>query len=245
MGKLVLKGKHRLLVGDCTVRENVERLMGGEKAILMSTDPPYGVDFVGAKYNPKGKKWDGIANDDLQGKDLQEFLGRALASWLPSMLEESVFYFWTAAMAEGAAAAAAIRSSGLHIQSQIIWNKNSLILGRSDYHWKHENCWYAFWKGKKHRWFGERDKTTVWDISRVAGAEYEHPMQKPIELYSIPLRHHTIEGEVVAEPFMGSGSQLIAAHRLNRSCYGMEIDPKYADVILKRAEAEGLTAEKI
>jgi DNA modification methylase len=119
-----------------------------------------------------------------------------------------------------------------------------LILGQADYHWKHENCWYAFWKGKKHRWYGERNKTTVWDVSKIANSAYEHPMQKPIELYSIPMEHHTLAGEVVAEPFAGSGSQFVAAHRLGRVCYGCEIEPRYGDVVLKRAEAEGLTCEK-
>lgn len=241
----VIGGKHRLLVGDCTDAGNVAKLMGGEKAVLMSTDPPYGVDFAGAKYNPRAKQWDAIANDKLQGDDLKGFLRRMLAVWLPYMDEQSAFYFWTAAMEEGAAAAAAIREAGLHIQSQIIWNKNCLVLGQADYHWKHENCWYAFWKGKKHRWLGERDKTTVWDVKKVANSEYDHPMQKPVELYAIPMRHHTYDGEVCAEPFMGSGSQLIAAHRLGRTCYGCEIEPRYADVILKRAEAEGLTCEKV
>ncbi len=232
--------EHRLLVGDCTVAANVERLMGGEKAILMSTDPPYGVNFSGAKYNPRAKEWDGIANDKLQGTDLEAFLACMFGAWLPVMDDQAVFYFWTAAMAEGAAAAAAIRAAGLHIQSQIIWNKNCLVLGQADYHWKHENCWYAFWKGNKHRWYGERDKTTVWDVSKLANSSYEHPMQKPVELYAIPMRHHTLEGELVVDPFAGSGSQFVAAHRLNRRCFGCEIEPKYADVILKRCEAEGM-----
>lgn len=240
----VIGGVHRLLVGDCTVKENVERLMGGEKAVLMATDPPYGVDFSGAKYNPRAKEWDGIANDELQGGDLEAFLAGMFAAWLPFMDEQSAFYFWTAAMAEGAAAAAAIRKAGLHIQSQIIWNKNCLVLGQADYHWKHENCWYAFFKGKKHRWFGERDKTTVWDVSKLANASYEHPMQKPTELYSIPMRHHTNDGEIVAEPFAGSGSQYIAAHRLGRRCYGCEISPRYCDVVLNRCIAEGMTVER-
>ena len=233
-GQLWTLGKHRLLCGDSTVAEDVARVMSGEKAILMATDPPYGVDFAGAKYNPRAKEWAGIANDKLQGGDLEAFLALIFAAWLPSMDERAAFYFWTAAMAEGAAAAAAIRKAGLHIQSQIIWNKNCLVLGQADYHWKHENCWYAFWKGKKHRWLGERTKTTVWEVSKVANALYEHPMQKPTALYSIPMDHHTYPGEIVAEPFSGSGSQLIAAEQIDRVCYGIELDPKYVAVALER-----------
>ena len=236
-GDLWILGEHRLLCGDSTKAEDVARLMGGAKeAMLMATDPPYGVDFAGAKYNPKAKQWDAIANDELQGADLESFIVKMLNAWIPYVSKQAGFYFWTAAMQEGAAAAAAVRSVGLHIQSQIIWNKNCLVLGQADYHWKHENCWYAFWKGQKHRWFGERDKTTVWEVKKVNNSDYVHPMQKPVELYAIPMRHHTHEGEVVVEPFGGSGSQFIAAEQLGRKCYGMEISPQYCDVIVKRWE---------
>ena len=235
-GDLWLLGEHRILCGDSTSAEDVARLMGGEKAVLMATDPPYGVDFAGAKYNPRAKEWAGILNDKMQGADLQKFISTMLSAWLSFMDPSSAFYFWTAAMQEGAAAAAAIRGAGLHIQSQIIWNKNCLVLGQADYHWKHENCWYAFWKGKQHRWFGERDKTTVWEVHKVANSEYVHPMQKPTELYAIPQRHHTVADEIVAEPFSGSGSQIIAAEQLGRRCFAMELDPRYVDVAVARWE---------
>ena len=233
-GQLWLIGEHRLLCGDSTKRKDVERVMGGEMAMLMATDPPYGVDFAGAKYNPKAKEWAAIDNDELQGDDLETFLTAFLASWLPSVDEQSGFYFWCAAMAEGAAAAAAIKNAGLHIQSQIIWNKNCLVLGQADYHWKHENCWYAFYKGKQHRWYGERDKTTVWEVDKVANSAYVHPMQKPTELYTIPMLHHTKQGDIVAEPFAGSGSQLVGAENLKRRCYAIEFSPAYCAVILER-----------
>ena len=235
-GDLWILGDHRILCGDSTSAEDVVRLMGEERAFLMATDPPYGVDFAGAKYNPRAKQWDGIANDKLQGGDLQAFIGSMLKAWFPVMAPSAAFYFWTAAMSEGAAAAAAIRESGLHIQSQIIWNKNCFVLGQVDYHWKHENCWYAFWKGKQHRWFGERDKSTVWEVHKVASNDYVHPMQKPTELYAIPQRHHTMPGEIVAEPFSSSGSQIIAAEMLNRRCMAMELEPKYVDVAVARWE---------
>lgn len=237
LGDLWLLGDHRLLCGDSTDAEHVARLMEGQKAVLMATDPPYGVDFAGAKYNPRAKAWDGIANDKLQGAGLKAFLLAFLKAWLPSIDDTAGFYFWTAAMEECAAAAAAVREAGLHIQSQIIWQKNSLVLGQADYQWKHENCWYAFWKGKKHRWYGGRDKTTVWSADKVAHSEYLHPMQKPVGLYEVPQQHHTKAGEIVAEPFSGSGTQIIAAERLKRRCFAMEVEPGFVDVAVARWEA--------
>lgn len=234
-GDLWILGEHRLLCGDSTKAEDVARVMGGERPYLMATDPPYGVNFSGAKYNPRAKEWDGIVNDELAGADLEAFVKSMLDAWLPLIHEQAGFYFWTAAMQEGAAAAA-VRAAGLHIQSQIIWNKNALVLGQADYHWKHENCWYAFRKGAKHRWFGDLDKTTVWEVKKLANSAYEHPMQKPIELYAIPMRHHTREGEAVAEPFSGSGSQIIAAEQLSRRCFAIEIAPIYVDVAVQRWE---------
>lgn len=159
-----------------------------------------------------------------------------LTAWLPTIDERAGFYFWSAPMQEGAAAADGIRATGLHIQSQIIWNKNALVLGQADYQWKHETAWYAFWLGKKHRWLGERDKTTVWEVAKVAHSEYVHPMQKPTELYAIPMRHHTYPGEIVAEPFSGSGSQIIAAESLGRRCFAMELEPKFVDAAIERWE---------
>lgn len=233
-GQLWLIGDHRLLCGDSTDRGDVEKVMAGKKAYLMATDPPYGVDFAGAKYNPRAKEWEGIEGDKVQGDDLRAFICTMLKVWFPNIEEQAAFYLWSAAMSEGAAAAAGIKDSGLHIQSQIIWKKNCLVLGQADYHWMHENCWYAFFKGKKHRWYGERDKTTVWEVDKIANASYIHPMQKPTELYSIPMQHHTLTGDVVAEPFAGSGSQYVAAQNLNRKCYGIEISPAYCAVILER-----------
>jgi DNA modification methylase len=237
-GDLWILGDHRLLCGDSTDPAAVARLMDGKKALLMATDPPYGVDFSGAKFNPRAKEWEGIANDKLQGADLQAFITATLTAWLPHIDRSAAVYVWTAPMAEGAAAAAAaIRAAGIHVQGQIIWVKNSLVLGQADYQWKHETCWYGFWKGEHHRWFGGRDKTTTWEISRVASSAYLHPMQKPVELYEIPQEHHTEKGEVVAEPFSGSGSQIIAGERLGRRVFAMELEPKYVDVAVSRWQA--------
>jgi DNA modification methylase len=233
-GDLWLMGEHRLLCGDATVVTDVDRLMAGEKAVLMATDPPYGVDFAGAKYNPRAKPWAAIEGDKRQGGDLRAWLGGCIGLWLDHLASDAACYFWSAAMKEGFATLGAIRDAGLHVQAQIIWSKNTLVLGQADYQWKHENCWYAFRKGANHRWFGGRAQTTVWEIDKVANAAYVHPMQKPTELFALPMRNHTHPGEVCAEPFAGSGSQVIAAEQEGRRCYSMEVDPAHCDVIVQR-----------
>jgi DNA modification methylase len=223
----------------------VAQALAGEKAILCATDPPYGVDFAGAKYNPRAKQWAGIEGDKRTGTDLREWLGAGIAVWVAHCREDAAFYFWCAAMTEGAAAAAAITDAGLHIQSQIIWVKNALVLGQADYHWRHENCWYAFKKGAKHRWLGERDKTTVWEVKKVASADYEHPMQKPVELYATAIRNHTYPGELCFEPFSGSGTQILACEQLQRNCVAIEVHPPFVQVAIDRWEAfTGKTAVK-
>lgn len=244
LGDLFELGSHRLLCGDSTKAEDVGRLMD-QPAVLCATDPPYGVDFEGAKYNPRAKHWKAIDGDKRQGTDLRAWLGAAISLWLEYIESDAAFYFWTAAMNEGAAAAA-VQDAGLHIQSQIIWVKNCLVLGQADYHWRHENCWYAFKKGATHRWFGARDKTTVWEVAKVANSKYEHPMQKPVELFCIPIRHHTLDGDLCFEPFAGSGSQILAAEQLGRRCAAIELNPSFCQVIIDRWEAfTGLKAQKV
>lgn len=234
------KGEHRLLCGDSTNAEDVARVMAGERAALFSTDPPYGVDFSGQKFNPRAKDWDGIEGDQRQGDDLELWLRGCLDVWLPHVCEDAGFYLWCAPMAEGMAVYRAVLSVGLHVQSQIVWVKNVLVLGQADYQWRHEVCWYAFFKGKHHRWLGERDKTTVWEIDKLANQAYMHPMQKPTELYAIPMRHHTTRGELCAEPFAGSGSQFVAGEQEGRRVAGLELEPKYCAVILQRMADMGL-----
>jgi len=234
LGDLWMIGRHRLLCGDSSSQECVQELMGDAKACLMATDPPYGVDFAGQKYNPRAKAWAGIVGDKTQGSDLREWVAKFLGVWLPDIDKRSAFYIWTAPMQEGYATLQGIRDAGIHVQAQIVWAKNVLVLGQADYQWKHEVAWYGFWKGEKHRWFGARDKTTVWEVQKVNNADYLHPMQKPTELYEIPMTHHTVEGDVVAEPFAGSGTQFIASEKLGRTCYGMELDPVYVDVCCQR-----------
>lgn len=237
LGDLWLLGDHRLLCADSTDEAAVELLMDGRKAVLLATDPPYGVDFKGAKYNPTAKAWDGIEGDKVQGQALREWVAKLLRLWTCHVTPDFAAYLWTAAMAEGHRTYDGIIDAGLHVQGQIIWSKNNFAMGQADYQWKHEQAYYCFNKGKQHRWYGGRDKTTVWEVKRVASANYLHPMQKPVDLYKIPMENHTTAGEVCAEPFSGSGTQIIAAEEMGRVVYACELDPVYVDVAVLRWEA--------
>lgn len=233
-GDMWLLGDHRLLCGDSNDKKEVSRLMGNKTASLMATDPPYGVSFGEKNYCPTAKDWGRIKGDTLQGQELRSWLAAVLTTWIPFVKDDGAYYIWSASLSEGHRFYEAIIDSGLHVQSQIVWVKNRFTLGQADYQWMHEPAWYAFKKGMKHKWFGGRDKTTVWEVSKVVNSEYLHPTQKPVELFVRPMEHHTSPKSLVVDPFAGSGSQFIAAQKLDRVCYGMELDPIYVDVCLER-----------
>lgn len=238
-------GMHRLMCGDAQSKEDVKLLSHGEKASLMATDPPYGVAFKEQKYNPRAKEWDGIKGDDINGENYRKWVTSFLNNWLPYMRVDASYYIWTAALYESFMCLCGIEDAGIHVQSQIVWNKNTLVLGQPDYQWRHENCWYGFLLGNNHRWFGGRDQTTVWDITKVANVKYLHPMQKPIELYSVSIKNNTRTGDLCFDPFVGSGTQIIACETLSRRCYAMDNDPRYIAVSLQRITDElGLEIEK-
>ena len=218
LGDLYILGEHRLLCGDSTKAEDVEKLMNGEKADMVFTDPPYGVDYQG------------INNDDRQG--------------LPVLLSLSF-----AAMANATKAGAGmyifhsdrcadifnqIFRDHFHFSSMIIWAKNSLTLSQTDYQSQHEPCLYGWLEGEPHRFYGDRKQVSVWefDKQRISG----HTTPKPVDLIERALENSSRANEVVLDLFLGSGSTLIAAEQTRRKCYGMELDPKYCDVIVKRWE---------
>lgn len=234
LGDLWTLGDHRLLCGDSASPKDIARLMNGKKAVLLNTDPPYGVNFGTNNYCATAKDWGQIKGDDLVGSDLREWICRIIKGWIPVMEKESAFYFWCAPLSEGHRTYEGIVDAGLHIQSQIVWVKNVFALGQADYQWCHEPAWYCFFKGAKHRWFGGRNKRTTWDVDKIGNANYLSPTQKPVELFKRPMEYHTRLGELCAEPFSGSGTQLIAAEEMHRVCYAMEIDPVYVDVALQR-----------
>ena len=234
-GDLFTIGSHRLLCGDSTVRADVERVMGGEKAALFCTDPPYGVaygDLIAEDLN-RTKQWGRIINDDLTDEKLQEFLEAAFTAWLPVLLEKCAWYLWHAQKTQGYFTAAAAAAAGVIYHRQIVWVKPNLILGRGHFHWRHELCLYGWSKSHEPPFYAGHNKTTVWEFQRP-GIEREHPTQKPLECFGWPMEFSTRSGEVCAEPFAGSGSQYVAGQNLGRRVFGMEIEPKYCAVILQR-----------
>lgn len=234
-GDLWTLGRHRLLCGDSTKRADVERLMGSERAQLWSSDPPYGIDFVAiAKEKCQSQKYDDIENDDLQDEALKDFIFSAIDASLPFMQKPFAFYMWHAMKMQAyfSQAAAAAAAAGILFHRQIIWEKPQFVFGRGHYHWKHELCLMGWLKGHEPPFYGERNQDTIWKIGREN--DKIHPTQKPVEIFAIPIRNHLKTGEIVYEPFSGSGSNLIAAEKMGVRCFGMELSAHYCAVILRR-----------
>ncbi len=241
LGDVWILGKHRVMCGDSTSIDAVEKLMDGQKAALMQTDPPYGIAYVkNAKSKGQGKQHVDIENDDLDGEKLQEFLEEVIRSALPSLNDDAAYYLWHPMLTQGTFFAAAAAADIL-IHRQIIWCKPSLVFGRGDYHWQHELCFYGWRRGNKPPFYGPRNQTTLWKIGRETNKN--HPTAKPVELWNAPIENHTKPGMVLYEPFSGSGSQIIAAEKLGRKCYAMELSPQYVDLTVQRwQEFTGQTA---
>ena len=233
-------GRHRLLCGDATSAEDVQRLMGGKRANLVLTDPPYGVSF-------KSSSGLTIQNDSMKDGEFYTFLHNAFQN-MAAVLERGGAAYVFHADKEGLNFRKAFIDAGFHLAGVCVWVKNSLVLGRSDYQWQHEPILYGFLQNGKHPWYSDRKQTTVWNFDKPKRNK-NHPTSKPLDLLGYPIRNSTQENAIVLDTFGGSGSTLMACEQLNRVCLTMELDEKYASVILRRyvddtGDADGVFVER-
>ncbi|NHF74857.1 site-specific DNA-methyltransferase [Paracoccus xiamenensis] len=226
-GDLWRLGAHRLICGDSTSADVVAELLGDVRPLLMVTDPPYGVD-----YDPAWRNATGASATKRTGKVLNDDRADWREAW--ALFPGDVAYVWHGAL-HATTVADSLIAAGFDIRSQIIWAKDRLVLSRGDYHWQHEPCWYAVTKRGKGHWAGDRKQTTLWQIAnRDQDAETVHGTQKPVECMRRPILNNSSPGQAVYEPFMGSGTTLIAAETTGRVCYGIELNPAYVDVAITR-----------
>lgn len=226
-GDLWVLGNHRLLCGDATVATDVERVLGNVIPLLMVTDPPYGVE-----YDPGWRNKTGASATKRTGKVLNDDRADWREAW--DLFPGDVAYVWHGAL-HAATVADSLEAAGFNARSQIIWAKDRLVLSRGDYHWQHEPCWYAVKKTGKGHWAGDRKQTTLWKISgKDQDADTVHGTQKPVECMRRPILNNSSPGQAVYEPFMGSGTTLIAAETTGRVCHGIELNPAYVDVAVER-----------
>lgn len=226
-GDIYQLGNHRLMCGDSTSVRDVEFLMDNNLADMVLTDPPYNVDIS----NAKGLK---IKNDNMGDDEFFKFLSSAFFNLEKSLKPGGAFYIWFASR-EIINFRQALNKNNLVVRQELIWNKNHMILGRQDYHWKHEPCLYGWKDGAAHYFVDDRTQTTVIDEDKPQLNDL-HPTMKPIKLLSRQIVNSSRQKEVVLDLFGGSGSTLIACEKLNRRCFMMEMDPKYVDVIIARWE---------
>ena len=227
LGDLWLIGKHRVICGDSTGEEVYTRLMDGQKANLVLTDPPYGVDVE----ETAGK----IQNDNLPDAEFYDFLLSAFRCMQANLADDGSIYVWHADT-KGLIFRKAYEDAGFYLSGCCIWKKNALVLGRSPYQWIHEPCLFGWKKGGKHQWYADRKQVTVWEYDKPKSSP-DHPTTKPVTLMAYPMKNSTMTNGIVLDPFLGSGSTLIACMETDRICRGIELDPKFVDCIVKRAIA--------
>jgi len=232
LGDLWICGEHRVLCGDATSAEAVGTLLGSVKPVLMVTDPPYGVD-----YDPNWRERAGLGRQRQTGTVANDRQVDWSAAY--GLFPGGVAYVWHAGV-HAAEVAAGLESTGLRIRSQIIWAKQHFALSRGDYHWQHEPCWYAVREGHSANWCGDRTQSTLWQVANLNpfGGSHEeatgHGTQKPVELMRRPILNNSLRGDIIYDPFLGSGTTLIAAHSTERICFGLDLDPRWVDVIVSR-----------
>ena len=227
LGDVIEIGQHKLLCGSSTETDEWAKIMGEELCDLVVTDPPYNVAYVGGTKDALT-----IMNDKMEGSDFYQFLYdfyTALGSYTKA---GGSWYVWHADR-EGANFRRAMADAGLPVKQCLIWVKNSMVMGRQDYQWKHEPCLYGWKEGAAHNWYSDRKQTTVLEFNRPT-RNAEHPTMKPVELIAYQIQNSSKVGDLVCDGFLGSGTTMVAAHQLGRKCYGTELDPKYCQVIVDR-----------
>lgn len=235
-GDIWTVGRHRLMCGDATSAEDVAALMDGKKANLIVTDPPYGVSF-------KSSGGLTIQNDSMKGDEFYTFLYNSFVCMVEHLESGGAAYVFHADT-EGLNFRKAFVDAGFHLAGVCIWVKNSLVLGRSDYQWQHEPVLYGFLKNGKHPWYSDRKQTTIWNYDKPKRNK-NHPTSKPLDLLGYPISNSSQENAIVIDTFGGSGSTMMACEQMNRICHMMELDEKYASVILRRAVEIGIAPEDI
>lgn len=235
MGDVWTLGRHRLVVGDSTLPETYDVLMAGAKANLVVTDPPYNANYEGSA----GK----IKNDHMENEQFYNFLFAAFVNMEQSMESDASIYVFHADT-EGLNFRSAFKAAGFYLSGCCIWKKQSLVLGRSPYQWQHEPCLFGWKKGGKHNWYSDRKQTTIWEFDRPKKSE-QHPTMKPVGLVAYPIKNSSMSNCIVLDPFGGSGSTLIACEQTNRICYTIELDEKFADVIINRYYQDFGSAENV
>jgi DNA modification methylase len=228
LGDVWLAGPHRIGCGDSTHAQTVASVLASTIPQLMVTDPPYGVE-----YDPGWRHRRGVSQSGRRGKIRND----DLADWAPAwaLFPGNIAYVWHAAL-RSAVVAASLEREGFGIRAQIIWAKPRIVIGRGDYHWQHEPCWYAV--RTRGFWAGDRKQTTLWTISSSnQDAETCHSTQKPVECMRRPIQNNSSPGQAVYDPFLGSGTSLIAAETIGRACLAIELDPRFVDVAIRRWQA--------
>lgn len=236
LGDIWVLGKHRVICGDSTDVAAVKKLLGEEKPFIMVTDPPYGVEYDPSWRLNAGlhKEWQKRAEGKVKNDDRVDWTDAY------KLFPGDVAYVWHQAR-YAADFAINLKQAEFAIRAQLIWSKPSLVIGRGHYHWQHEPCWYAVREGKKSKWCGDRKQSTIWSIPNmhrtqgdVDDGKTEHGTQKPVECMCRPIRNHGDKNDAVYDPFLGSGTTIIAAESLDRRCYGVELNPLYVDLICRR-----------
>lgn len=228
-GDIYQLGNHRLMCGDATVLEDVRTLMNDNKADLLLTDPPYNVDYEG-----KTKDSLKIKNDNMGDNQFKQFLTDSFSNANEVMKEGASFYIWHAD-SEGYNFRSACKDVSWKVRQCLIWNKNTMVMGRQDYQWKHEPCLYGWKDGASHNWYSDRKQTTVLEFNKPSKSEL-HPTMKPLDLFAYQMKNSTAKGDIVLDLFGGSGTTLMVSEQLDRNAYIMELDPRYVDAIINRWE---------